>query len=446
MPSSTARRTERTVAERLPFGLRVYRKAMAAATPLAPLLLSRRLKRGKEDPERIGERRGEASLTRPPGALVWVHGASVGELLAVLPLIEQLRALDLNVLVTSGTVTSASVAQERLPSGVLHQFIPLDTPRFVFSFLDHWRPNLALFVESDLWPNLILSSSKGRVPLVLVNGRMSEQSFKGWRSAPKTAAALLGKFDLCLAQSALDGERFQELGARGVRVTGNLKLDVPAPPADEAKLTALTAAIGQRPAIAAASTHPGEEILIIDAHRRLRQRFAGLLTIIVPRHPERGRGILDFAVAAQMRAMLRSQDALPEPQTDIYIADTMGELGTIYRAAPVVYMGGSLVEHGGQNPIEPVKLGAAIVHGPHVWNFTEIYAALDAARGAAEVEDVDGLSERIGYWLADAAARRAAAEAAQKTVERLGGALKRTMAELEPYLLQLRLEYRAADA
>lgn len=434
------------MAERLPFGLRVYRKAMAAATPLAPLLLSRRLKRGKEDPERIGERRGEASLTRPPGALVWVHGASVGELLAVLPLIEQLRALDLNVLVTSGTVTSASVAQERLPSGVLHQFIPLDTPRFVFSFLDHWRPNLALFVESDLWPNLILSSSKGRVPLVLVNGRMSEQSFKGWRSAPKTAAALLGKFDLCLAQSALDGERFQELGARGVRVTGNLKLDVPAPPADEAKLTALTAAIGQRPAIAAASTHPGEEILIIDAHRRLRQRFAGLLTIIVPRHPERGRGILDFAVAAQMRAMLRSQDALPEPQTDIYIADTMGELGTIYRAAPVVYMGGSLVEHGGQNPIEPVKLGAAIVHGPHVWNFTEIYAALDAARGAAEVEDVDGLSERIGYWLADAAARRAAAEAAQKTVERLGGALKRTMAELEPYLLQLRLEYRAADA
>lgn len=434
------------MAERLPLGLRLYRRAMAAATPLAPLLLSRRLKRGKEDPARIGERRGETSLTRPPGALVWVHGASVGELLAVLPLVEQLHALDLNVLVTSGTVTSAGVAQERLPSGVLHQFIPLDTPRFVFSFLDHWRPNLALFVESDLWPNLIMSSSKGRVPLVLVNGRMSEQSFKGWRSAPKTAAALLGKFDLCLAQSALDGERFQELGARGVHVTGNLKLDVPAPPADEAKLKALTAAIGQRPVIAAASTHPGEEILIIDAHRRLRQRFPGLLTIIAPRHPERGRGILDFAAAAQMRAILRSQDALPEAQTDIYIADTMGELGTIYRAAQVVYMGGSLVEHGGQNPIEPVKLGAAIVHGPHVWNFTEIYAALDAARGAAEVADVDGLSERIGYWLADAAARRAAAEAAQKTVERLGGALKRTMAELEPYLLQLRLEHRPADA
>jgi 3-deoxy-D-manno-octulosonic-acid transferase len=443
---SIARRKDKAVAERLPFGLRVYRKVMAAATPLAPVLLSRRLKRGKEHPERVMERRGEPTLPRPEGSLVWVHGASVGELLAVLPLIARLRAQDLNVLVTSGTVTSANVAEERLPAGVMHQFIPLDAPRFVFQFLSHWRPSLGLFVESDLWPNLILTSSKGRVPLVLLNGRMSEQSFKGWRSVSKTAAALLGKFDLCLAQSALDGDRFQELGARSVHVTGNLKLDVPAPPAQETKLQALRAAIGNRPVIAAASTHPGEETLIIDAHRRLRQRFPGLLTIIVPRHPERGRGILDFAGAAQMRAMLRSHDVLPDPRTDIYIADTMGELGLIYRVAPIVYMGGSLVEHGGQNPIEAVKLGAAIVHGPHVWNFTEIYAALDAARGAAEVNNADQLTDRLGYWLTDIVARKAAADAGQKTVERLGGALKRTMAELDPYLLQLRLEPRAADA
>jgi 3-deoxy-D-manno-octulosonic-acid transferase len=443
MPLSIARRKDKAVAERLPFGLRVYRKVMAAATPLAPVLLSRRLKRGKEHPERVMERRGEATLPRPAGSLVWVHGASVGELLAVLPLIQRLRAQDLNVLVTSGTVTSASVAEERLPAGVLHQFIPLDAPRFVFQFLDHWRPSLGLFVESDLWPNLIMTSSKGRVPLVLLNGRMSEQSFKGWRSVGKTAAALLGKFDLCLTQSALDGERFSELGARAVHVTGNLKLDVPAPPADETGLQALKAAIGNRPVIAAASTHPGEEALIIDAHRRLRHRYPGLLTIIVPRHPERGRGVLDVAGTAQMRGMLRSHGVLPDPRTDIYIADTMGELGLIYRLAPIVYMGGSLVEHGGQNPIEAVKLGAAIVHGPHVWNFTEIYAALDAARGAAEVENVEQLTDRLGYWLADGHARRAAADAGQKTVERLGGALKRTMTELEPYLLQLRLEHRA---
>lgn len=434
------------MAERLPLGLRLYRRVMAAATPLAPVLLGRRLKRGKEHPERMVERRGEPTLPRPEGSLVWIHGASVGELLAVLSLIEQLRAQDLNVLVTTGTLTSANVAEERLPAGVLHQFIPLDAPRFVFQFLDHWRPNLGLFVESDLWPNLILTSSKGRVPLVLVNGRMSEQSFKGWRSVSKSAGTLLGKFDLCLAQSALDGDRFHELGARNVHVTGNLKLDVPAPPADETNLQALKAAIGNRPVIVAASTHPGEEILLIDAHRRLRQRFAGLLTIIVPRHPERGRGILDFAVAAQLRAMLRSHGVLPDAQTDIYIADTMGELGLIYRVAPIVYMGGSLVEHGGQNPIEAVKLGAAIVHGPHVWNFSEIYAALDAARGAAEVENTDQLTDRLGYWLTDIPARKATSMAGQKTVERLGGALKRTMAELEPYLLQLRLEHRSGDA
>ena len=434
------------MAERLPFTLRAYRRLMSAATPLAPLLLSRRLKLGKEDPERVAERRGEATQPRPPGALVWVHGASVGELLAVLPLIEQLRAQDLQVLVTSGTVTSANLASERLPPDVIHQFIPFDAPRFVFQFLDHWRPSLGLFVESDLWPNLIVASHKGRIPLALVNGRMSEQSFKGWRSVSKTAAALLGKFDLCLAQSAMDGDRFRQLGAHGVHVTGNLKLDVPAPPADEPKLLALKVAIGSRPVIAAASTHPGEEILIIDAHRRLRQRFPGLLTIIVPRHPDRGRGILDFAVASGMRAMLRSHHVLPDPQTDIYVADTMGELGLIYRIAPIVYMGGSLVEHGGQNPIEAVKLGAAVAHGPHVWNFTEIYAALDAARGAAEIENVDQLTDRFSYWLADATARKAVAEAGQKTVDRLGGALKRTLAELEPYLMQLRLEHRAGDA
>lgn len=431
------------MAEHLPLGLRVYRRVMAAATPLAPALLARRLKRGKEHPERVAERRGEPTVARPSGSLVWVHGASVGELMAVQPLIQQLRAQDLNVLVTSGTVTSAHVAEERLPRGVIHQFIPLDAPRFVFRFLDHWRPSLGLFVESDLWPNLILASSKGRVPLVLMNGRMSEQSFKGWRSVSKTAAALLGRFDLCLAQSALDGDRFSQLGAKTVHVTGNLKLDVPAPPADETKLQALQAAIGRRPVIAAASTHSGEEALIIEAHRRLRQRIPGLLTIIVPRHPERGRSILDYAVAAHTQAMLRSHDVLPEPQTDIYIANTMGELGVIYRLAPIVFMGGSLVEHGGQNPIEAAKLGAAIVHGPHVWNFTEIYAALDAARGAAEVENVDQLTDRLGYWLMDGAARKAAAEAGLKTVDRLGGALKRTMAELEPYLLQLRLEHRA---
>lgn len=431
------------MADRLPLTLLAYRRLMSAATPLAPLLLKRRLKRGREHPVRLPERRGEATIARPDGPLVWMHGASVGELLAVFPLIELVRAQELRVLVTSGTVTSATLAKERLPGDVIHQFLPLDAPRFVFRFLDHWRPNLGLFIESDLWPNLIVASSKSKIPLILVNGRMSEQSFLGWRSLPKTAASLLGKFDLGLAQSALDAERFRQLGMTDMHVTGNLKLDVPAPPVDPEKLKAMQAAIVGRPIFAAASTHPGEEIAVIETHRRLREKFPRLLTIIVPRHPSRGRGILDLALAAGLRPMLRSSGVLPEPSSDVYVADTIGELGLVYRVAPIVFMGGSLVEHGGQNPIEAVKLGASILHGPHIWNFTEIYAALDAARGAEEISSPGQLAAVASGWLADNLARRVVAESGLRTVERLGGALKHTLAKLEPYLMQLRLEHRS---
>ena len=271
---------------------------MSAATPLASLWLKRRLRRGKEIAERIGERHGYAKLPRPDGPLVWVHGASVGELNAVFPLIEALRRQHVSVLVTSGTVTSADVARKRLPPDVLHQFIPLDAPRFVYRFLSHWKPDLGIFVESDLWPNLILASAKARIPLVLVNGRMSEDSFKAWKSLKRTAAAILGKFDVCLAQSALDAERYSELGMPVVRVTGNLKLDVPAPHADPANLAAMQQAIGERQVFVAASTHPGEEAAIIEAHRRIRKARPRLLTIIVPRHPERGMEVLQLAVAA----------------------------------------------------------------------------------------------------------------------------------------------------
>jgi 3-deoxy-D-manno-octulosonic-acid transferase len=428
------------VAERLPLTLRTYRRLAAAATPLAPLLLARRLKRGKEHPERIAERRGEAAVARPAGPLIWAHGASVGEMLAVMPLVECLRARNFNVLVTSGTVTSARLAELRLPAGAIHQFVPIDAPRFITRFLDHWRPNLTLLAESDLWPNLIMSCAERSVPLILVNGRLSEHSYARWRLLPATIATLLTRFDLCLAQSEGDAERYADLGAPRVSMTGNLKLDVPAPPVDEHKLAAMQAAIGRRPIVVAASTHAGEEALIIEAHRRLRASFRGLITIIAPRHPERGPGIVDIASVAGLSAVLRSRGHLPDRATEIYVADTIGELGTIYRLSPIVFMGGSLVRRGGQNPIEAAKLGAAILHGPHVNNFTEIYSALDEAHGAEEINDVNKLTVRFGAWLTDAKARRAVSDAARETVDMLGGALERTLAALEPYLMQLRLE------
>jgi 3-deoxy-D-manno-octulosonic-acid transferase len=410
------------------------------ATPVASLMLARRLRRGKEDPGRIGERRGEASAERPDGPLIWAHGASVGEMLALIPLVEHIRSRGAHVLVTSGTLTSSRLAATRLPPDVVHQFIPVDATPYIRRFLDHWRPTLALFAEQELWPNLIMESSERAIPLILVNGRISERSFARWRYVPATAAALLSRFDLCVAQSVADGERYAKLGAVHVSVTGNVKLDVPAPSVDPGALSAMQATIGHRPVIAASSTHAGEEALVIEAHRELRRSFPDLLTLVAPRHPQRGPEIVEIAKAAGLSADLRSKGLLPQPGTDIYVADTIGELGLIYRLSPVVFVGGSLIRHGGQNPVEAVKLGAAVMHGPHVWNFREIYAALDEAHGAHRVTDVGHLVARCGSWLADAPARRAVSDAALRTVELLGGALGRTVAAIEPYLMQLGIE------
>jgi 3-deoxy-D-manno-octulosonic-acid transferase len=434
------------VADRLPLTLRAYQLMSAAATPLAPKLLARRLTRGKEHPARLPERRGEASLARPAGPLIWVHGASVGEVLAVVPLIERIRERDFAVLVTSGTVTSAGLAKQRLPAGVLHQFIPLDAPSFVARFLDHWKPDVALFVESDLWPNMILAAEERAIPMILVNGRVSERSFKRWRLVPGTIGALIGRFDLCLTQSTVDAQRFADLGAPRITTTGNLKLDVPAPPVDPATLSLFKSTVGARAVVAAASTHAGEEAAVIDAHRRLREKYPTLLTVLAPRHPERGAGIADIAKAAGLNPAMRSRDDLVGKDVDVYVADTLGELGLIYRLAPIVFMGGSLARHGGQNPIEAVKLGAAVLHGPHVWNFSEIYATLDQAGGAEQVADAEALIARLGAWLADPALPKAVAEAAATTAEKLSGALEHTLAALDPYLMQLRLEQRAGDA
>jgi 3-deoxy-D-manno-octulosonic-acid transferase len=428
------------VPEAFPTSLRVYQLLSAAAAPLAPTLLSHRLKRGKELPERLAERYGESRIARPAGPLVWIHGASVGELNAVIPLIERIHSKDFAVLCTSGTVSSAQVAEQRLPEAVIHQFVPFDAPRFVARFFDHWRPDLALFVESDLWPNLIIAAKQRGIPLILVNGRVSERSFNRWRIIPSTIAALLNRFDLCLAQSAGHAARYRDLGAPRISTTGNLKFDVPEPPADPADLAALRAAVGDRPTIAAASTHAGEETALIEAHRRLRNSFPRLLTIIAPRHPDRGRGIVEIANAAGLPTALRSRGAPPAATDDIYVVDTMGELGLVYRLAPIVFVGGSLASHGGQNPIEPIKLGAAILHGPHVWNFGEIYEALDANHGADVVADVGKLAVRLGALLKDTNQRTALVTSARETVKALGGALERTLAALDPYLVDIRME------
>src|ERR1700684_4154516 len=407
----------------LPMTLRIYQKLSTAVVPLSPALIKRRLKQGKEDPARIGERRGLSRSIRPHGPLVWIHGASVGEVLAAAALIEKLRTLNIRILLTSRTVTSAAIVAKRFPADIIHQYVPYDSPRYVARFLDHWRPSLALFVESDLWPNLILSSAAPRLPMVLINGRMSQRSFQPWRRMTGTISALLGRFEVCLVRSEVDAERFTALGSRNVVTTGNLKLDVAAPPADSGKLERLMAVTRGRPIVVAASTHPGEEDILLETHKTLAGFFPSLLSVIVPRHPDRGEAIARSITASGLRAALRSHDELPTATTDIYVADTMGELGLFYRLAPIVFMGGSLVEHGGQNPIEAIKLGASIVHGPHVFNFTDVYEALDGAGGAKRADTLEALVKQIGQLLADPVARESSVAASTRVVEQLGGAL-----------------------
>lgn len=422
--------------------LRAYRSVTSLLAPLGPAILDWRKRRGKEDARRLRERLGVASAPRPQGPLAWLHGASVGEGLALLPLIEQMRARGFHVLVTTGTVSSAQVLGARLPGGAIHQFIPLDAPRYMRRFLDHWRPDLVMLAESELWPNLIMEVKGRALPLVLVNARLSERSFLRWQKFPGFISSLLGGIDLCLAQSREDAARLMMLGAPRVQVVGNLKFDVPALPVDAGKLADLAAMIGPRPVWIAASTHAGEEAIALSTHQRLASKFPDLLTIIVPRHAPRGPEIAALAHAAGVAVGLRSRGEQPGSFTSVYIADTMGELGLFYRVASIVYLGKSMVARGGQNPIEPAKLGAAILHGPYVANFTDVYRTLDAAHGAIEVGDVDTLARTLAMLLSDTALLRKTARAAADAVDDLGGASSNILSALEPYFMHMRMEHR----
>ncbi len=410
-----------------PLGLALYRAAWSAlGFALAPLL-DARAKRGKEDPARRSERLGHASAARPAGTLIWIHGASVGECLAVLPLVSRLLEKSArSVLITSGTVTSAKLMAERLPPRAFHQYAPLDAPAAVTRFLAHWRPDMALFVESELWPNLVMETQARKIPLALVNARLSERSFRGWQRARGLAAALLSAFDLALAQDQVTADRLKKLGARDVRFAGSLKADAAPLPADAAKLAAFKQAVGARALFLAASTHPREEEQVLDAAVMVRATRADMLTIIVPRHPERGAEVEGLARARGLSAERRSTGALPTQNTHVYIADTLGELGLFYRVVPFVFLGGSLVKHGGQNPHEPAQLGVALVTGPHTVYFAESFRAILTAQGEGCVHSAEELAAFVLKLLKDPPYSARLGAAAKSANASLGGALALT--------------------
>ncbi len=417
----------------------LYRAFSFLGAPAIGFYLNRRKAAGKEDSDRFAERMGRASKPRPDGAVIWIHAASVGESLSMLALIERLRVErpELNLLMTTGTVTSARIMEDRLPDGVTHQYVPVDRTRWVRRFFEHWQPDMVLWVESEFWPNMLSEIGWRDIPSILINARISPGSYSGWRYAPRIIRRLLANFDLCFAQSETDRDKLLALGATDVRSCGNLKFAAAPLPADKTELARMRGVLNGRRCWLAASTHPGEEAMIAAAHRALRRDYDDLLTIIVPRHPGRGTEIAAELINAGLVIARRAADDAIVPGTEIYVADSMGELGLFLRLSDVVFMGGSLVPHGGQNLLEAAKTDCAIVYGPHMENFSAIVREMTDEEATAVVHDGNELASEIGRLLGDSVLRMERTRAAARVAAAKTDILDRVLAELRPHLDKL---------
>ncbi len=419
-----------------------YRIAGAAVYPLAGPYFALRARKGKDDRTRRGERYGKASRERPQGPIAWVHAASVGETNAIVPLVRRILDFGINIVLTTGTVTSAHVAEERLGAAVVHQYVPLDVRRTIRRFLDHWRPDIAIIAESEIWPMTILELGARNIPQILVNGRLSDRSFRSWTKRPHLAEALFENLAHVVAQSDIDGERFQALGARQVTISGNLKVDTPPPSADSDALARLRSQIAGRPTWAAVSTHDGEERLAGEVHRMLRARHPGLLTIIVPRHPDRADAIAADLSGMDLSVARRTDPLAPGRGDDILLGDTIGEMGLYLRLTEIAFVGRSLTSEGGQNPLEPAMLDTAILAGRNVQNFRDSYQRLIDNGGAKLVRDRESLAGAVHHLLSNDDTRHEMMAAGVATVEAMRGALATTLRVLEPFIHPLIVKSR----
>ncbi len=419
--------------------LKAYCGAMQLLRPLIPILLSYRRKIGKEHPVRYSERVARTDLPRPRGLVIWVHAASVGETNAVMPLCHKLADLGFTVLLTSVTKTAAQIVSDRvgLDPRFIHQFAPLDIPSILRKFLDHWTPQMALSVESEIWPATVVELNNRNVPIVIVNGRMSDRSFKRWNKVSFLTKALFGRFSQIHVRGEEDLLRFQQLGGQKISITGNMKYDAPILMVAPDQLRQFKASIRSRPIFLAASTHHGEDAIVLDAHKKLSQAYPELLTCIVPRHPERGSEIRDLAVKFDLNVGLRSLDDDIDDISQIYIADTLGELGLFYSCAHVAFIGGSLLPIGGHNPIEAVHLNCPVLTGPETFNFREVFGVLQAADGCAIVTNANELAQKAGVLIADPIRAAGMSANAKNVLSNLNGAADLSLQALEPLLHQV---------
>ena len=383
----------------LPPLYRIYASLTAAMTPAIHRHAKRKLAEAGVSAQRCRERSGHASLARPTGPLIWLHAVSVGEFQSVLGLLRVLREErpDVTILVTTTTPTSAKLAETRLPKGCLHQFAPLDTAVATRRFLDHWQPDLAIFVESEIWPRQIVTLHDRDTPLLLINARLSAGSLKTWRKVPALAQALLSRFSAVLCQIDATRDALLSFGYAPERAvtTGDLKKSSDPLPVDADALRDLQSAVGDRSLWVASSTHPGEDEEVLKAHRTLLAHDPDALMVLLPRHPERGDDLAAMLRNEGFDTARRSKGEMPADNTQVYLADTLGETGLFYQLAPVVFVAGSFVPVGGHNPFEPAHFDCAILHGPLVANFAQSYAEMKAAGATVEVENAEALSQEL---------------------------------------------------
>lgn len=400
---------------RAPFLYSAYVGLSMLLVPFAARSTIAKLRAADVPALRAHERLGNASEDRPEGTLIWFHAASVGESLSVLALITRMGVAlpDAHFLITSGTATSATLIAQRMPPRSQHQFAPLDAPGPLKRFLKHWRPNAAVFVESELWPQMLRRTRATGAAMALVNARLSERSLKSWGKRPKLAAYILDVFDLILTQNDAMAEAMVRIHAPAPRVARgqNLKSFAGPLPTDEDLIFEARAKLGHRPVWIAASTHAGEEQIVLAAHKKLRETSPDLLLILVPRHPERATEVVQYIADTGMEYTRRSRGDLPAKA--VYLADTLGELGNWFALSDIVFLGGSLLPIGGHNPFEVAQSGATVLSGNHVFNFAETFSAMEGAGAARIVSGSDDLAAQVDTLLRDTASREMAVKAAQ---------------------------------
>lgn len=418
--------------------------------PFLSLLLLWRIAKGKEDRARFREKKGitDKQKHNPENRLIWIHAASVGETLSMLVLIQNLLDMDdkLEILITSGTITSARLMQQRLPQTprAYHQFAPLDNPVWVERFLDHWRPDIVLWAESELWPNILSFIKNRKIPLLLINGRMSPRSFKKWQYMRPFIKYILGLFQHIMVQSAEDAYHFELLADNtqtDITMTDNLKFAAAPLPFDKAELEKLSARLKNRPLIIFSSTHAGEETIALNVHKKLQKKNPKICSILIPRHPNRKDDIKAIFEKSGTEYIFRS-DEIASAQTiktkkipDFYIADTLGELGLFYRLGEIIVMGGSFVPVGGHNPIEPAQLECAIITGPEIFNFQQTYADLFHHDAACMADDTEHLVEHLQKLLSKPdRVQRLAANALALTQQKNKQTIGLVLEKIHPYL------------